>query len=113
MLSRLIQAEFNRLKAELGWRAKNLAFGLLMVIVAVVTLQFLLFALLYAAVSALALVMPAWAAGLVVAGALLLVILGLVAAAVKGFKNAGEELDLADSWQEDIDAIQGMGPYDR
>lgn len=113
MVSRLVQAEFNRLKTELGWRAQNLGVGILFVLVALLVGQFLIGTLLLAAVFALSLVMPTWAAALVVSGVLLLIILVLAAFAVRSFKNAGEQLDIADSWQEDVDAIKGVGPYDR
>lgn len=113
VFSRLISAEVNRLKAELGFRARNFGWALLFVAIAGFISTFLVGALIATGIIALAQVMPLWLAALSVSGVLLVAVIALMIAAVRRFQRAGEDLDLTESFQRDVDAVKGMGPYDR
>ena len=80
---------------------------------ALVVLPFLIFTLLAAAIFALALVMPAWAAALVVSGVLLLIIAVLVWIGIVNFQRGAEPLESVESLKADLDALKGTGDYDR
>ncbi|MGV1034066.1 MAG: phage holin family protein [Microbacteriaceae bacterium] len=112
VISRLISAEIERIKVELGYKAKNVGFGILLIVIALFVTLFFLGALVASGILALALVMPGWAAALTMAGILLLVIGGLSFWAVRRFQRAGEDVGLTDEWRRDVDAVKGMGPYD-
>lgn len=112
VISRLISAEIERIKVELGYKAKNVGFGILLIVVALFVTLFFLGALIASGILALAMVMPGWAAALTMAGILLLVIGGLGFWAMRRFQLAGEDVGLTDEWRRDVDAVKGMGPYD-
>lgn len=105
----LIRAEWEQIKREMTRKLKNLGSGALLLFIALSLLSFLFFTLLVAAIFGLATVMPAWAAALVVAGALLLTILILIFAAVSKFKKGNPPLptESFDSIVEDAHAIKG------
>ncbi|WP_350348164.1 phage holin family protein [Agromyces sp. G08B096] len=112
-VSTLVRAEIDQVKAELSYKAKHFGIGSGLFVVALVVLPFLIFTLLAAAIFALALVMPAWAAALVVSGALALIIAVLVWIGIVNFKRGSEPLESIDSLRKDIDAVKGTGDYDR
>lgn len=113
VISRLITAEIDRIKVELGFKAKNIGFALLLVVLALFVALFLIGTLIAAGILGLAVVMPGWAAALVMSGVLLLVIGGLGLWAAKRFQRAGEDVGLTDEFRRDVDAVKGMGPYDQ
>lgn len=113
VISRLITAEIDRIKVELGFKAKNIGFALLLVVLALFVALFLIGTLIAAGILGLAVVMPGWAAALVMSGVLLLVIGGLGLWATKRFQRAGEDVGLTDELRRDVDAVKGMGPYDQ
>lgn len=113
VISRLITAEIDRIKVELGFKAKNIGFALLLVVLALFVALFLIGTLIAAGILGLAVVMPGWAAALVMSGVLLLVIGGLGLWAAKRFQRAGEDVGLTDELRRDVDAVKGMGPYDQ
>ena len=110
VISQLISSEIERIKVELGYKAKNYGVGIALVLAAVFVAVFLLGTLIATGIIALALVMPAWAAALTVSGILLLIILVLLLFAVLRFRRAGERLDLVEEVHRDIDLIKGAGP---
>ena len=112
VISRLISAEIERIKVELGYKAKNIGLGVGLVAIAGFIGLFLLGTLTAAAILGLAVVMPAWAAALVVSGVLLIAMAVLIWIAVVRFKRAGEDVGLTDELRRDVDAVKGMGPYD-
>jgi hypothetical protein len=69
--------------------------------------------LILAAIFALSLVMPAWAAALTVSGVLVLIIVVLLWIAYINFKRGSEPLESIDSLRADLDALKGTGEYDR
>ena len=112
VISRLISAEIERIKVELGYKAKNIGVGVGLVLAAAFVGLFLLGTLIAAAILGLAVVMPGWAAALVVSGVLLIIVATLVWIAIVRFQRAGEDVGLTDEWRRDVDAVKGMGPYD-
>ncbi|WP_336604077.1 phage holin family protein [Agromyces seonyuensis] len=113
LVSDLISAEIEKLKAELSYKAKHLGIGAGLVVVAAFVGIFLLGTLIATGILALALVMPAWAAALTVSGILLLIIAILVGIAILNFKRGTEPLDTIESVRRDADAFKGVGDYDR
>lgn len=112
VISRLISAEIERIKVELGYKAKNIGLGVGLVAIAGFVGLFLLGTLVAAAILGLAVVMPGWAAALVVSGVLLIIMAVLIWIAVVRFQRAGEDVGLTDELRRDVDAVKGMGPYD-
>lgn len=105
----LVRAEFEQFKREMSRKLKNLGTGTLLILIALILVSYLTFTLLVAAIFGLAVVMPVWAAALVVSGAVLLVIIVLVAIAVAKFKKASPPLptETFDSVVKDAHAIRG------
>ena len=112
-VSTLVRAEIDQIKAEISYKLKHFGIGSGLVAGAAVVGIFLLFTLIVAAIFALALVMPAWAAALTVSGALILIIVILLWIAYINFKRGAEPLESIDSLKADLDALKGTGEYDR
>jgi O-antigen ligase len=110
-VSTLVRAEIDQIKAELTYKAKHFGIGAGLVVGAAFVGIFLLGTLIATGILALSLVMPAWAAALVVSGVLLLIILILVGVAVLNFKRGSEPLESIESVRQDLDAITGRGAY--
>jgi hypothetical protein len=111
----VVRAELNRLKAELAAKAKHAAVGIGLFVGAAVFGFFGLCVLIAAAVLGLAVVLPGWLAALIVAVALLVVAGILALVGIRSFKKVGSlapQKTIA-SVKDDIDAIKGMGEYDR
>ncbi|MCI2956953.1 phage holin family protein [Agromyces atrinae] len=109
----LVAAELNRLKAEIAFKAKNFGLGGAFVLAAAFIAVFLLGTLIATGILALALVMPAWAAALSVSGVLLLIIVIFALLALRAFKRGSEPVETAESLKQDLNAIKGVGEYDR
>lgn len=109
ILMELLRAEFEQFKREMARKLKNLGVGALLMIIALVLVTFLTFTLLLAAIYALALVVPTWAAALIVSGVLLVIIVVLVGAAVALFKKGSPPLptETFDSVVADAHAFAG------
>lgn len=110
LVTDLVTAEIEHLKAELFSKLKILGVGAGLLAGAVVVVLFMVGVLLTAAVLALSLVMPGWAAALVVA-LVLLIIAGLLGLA--GYSNIKRAMPLTPvdsikSVQEDIDVVRGI-----
>lgn len=112
-VSNLVRAEIDQIKAELTYKAKHFGIGAGLAAGAAVVAVFLLFTLITAAIFALALVMPAWAAALTVSGILILIIVVLLWIAYVNFKRGSEPLESVESIKADLDALKGTGDYDR
>jgi hypothetical protein len=112
-VSDLVRAEIDQVKAELSYKAKHFGIGAGLAAGAAVVGVFLLFTLIVAAIFALALVMPGWAAALTVSGVLILIIVILLAIAYGNFKRGSEPLESIESLRKDLDVVKGTGPYDR
>lgn len=111
----LVQAEIDRLKSELASKIKHAGIGIGLFAVAVVVLFFALCTLIVAAILGLAVVLPGWAAALIVFGALVIVAGVLVALGIASFKkiNGVAPQETISSVTSDINAVRGMGNYDR
>ena len=112
-VSDLIRAEIDQIKAEISYKLKHFGIGSGFFVAVLVLLPFLFFCLIAAAIFALALVMPAWAAALVVAGVILVVMAILVGIGMLNFKRGSEPLESIESLKADLDALKGTGDYDR
>lgn len=110
-ISTLVRAEIDQVKAELTYKAKHFGIGAGLVVVAAFVGIFLLGTLIATGILALSLVMPGWAAALIVSGVLLLIILILLGVAVLNFKRGSEPLESIESVRRDLDAITGRGAY--
>jgi hypothetical protein len=110
-VSTLVRAEIDQVKAEMTYKAKHFGIGAGLVVGAAFVGIFLLGTLIATGILALSLVMPGWAAALVVSGVLLLIILILLGIAVLNFKRGSEPLESIESVRQDIDAITGRGAY--
>ncbi len=111
ILGDLVRAEIESLQAELAAKAKAAGVGVGLFAAAAFVLVFALGVFIAAAVAALALVMPLWAAALVVGGALVLlaaILVAVGAASLKRSMPAAPEKTIA-SVQEDIRTIKGIG----
>ena len=112
-LLELARAEIEQFKREMGRKLRNLGAGALMFAIAATLGLFLLGTLIAAGILALAMVMPGWAAALVVAGALLLIMIILIAVGAAKFRNnAPIPTETIDSLVEDAHALKGEGRFD-
>ena len=112
-ISDLVRAEITQIKAEIGYKVKHFGIGAGLVAAAAFVGVFLLGTLIATGILALALVMPGWAAALVVSGVLLLIIAILLGIAYVNFKRGSEPLESIESLRRDLDVVKGTGDYDR
>lgn len=112
-ISDLVRAEISQIKAEISYKVKHFSIGAGLVAAAAFVGVFLLGTLIATGILALALVMPAWAAALVVSGVLLLIIAILIGIAYLNFKRGSEPLESIESLRRDLDMVRGTGDYDR
>ncbi len=110
----LLRAEFERFKREMSRKAKNIGMGSLLFMAAGGTGLFVLGALVLAAVYALSMVVPTWAAALIVSGGLLVVTIILVLAGLDQFKKSQGMMptETMDGIVEDAHAVKGEGRFD-
>jgi len=115
LVRELIAREIELVKAEVIGKLKSLGIGIGFLAGAVIVLLGMLGVLLTAAVLALALVLPGWAAALLVAGVLLIVavILGLIG--YRKLVRTGPPIPTVsiDSLQRDLNAIKGIGKREK
>ncbi|MFE4468430.1 phage holin family protein [Leifsonia sp. NPDC056824] len=114
LLIQLVKAELANLKAEYAEKAKYAGIGIGLFVVAAAFLFFALGVLVAAAILGLALVLPGWAAALIVFGGLVViaVILALIGVgSLKRVDGAAPKETIA-SVKSDIDAVKGLGKYD-
>lgn len=111
LVSELVTAEIEQLKAELTAKFKALGVGAGLIAGAAVVLLFMVGVLLTAAVLALSLVMPGWAAALLVAGVLLIVAAILAWVGYVRLKRGMPPypVETIESIRTDIDAVRGIG----
>lgn len=111
LIVQLFRDELESLKLELAKKVKGIAIGAILFAVAAVLAFLAVIILLFAAVFALALVLPTWAAALIVAGALLLIVLVLVLVGMAQLKR-GDPGKTAASLKRDVNTIKGIGKRD-
>jgi hypothetical protein len=111
MVTDLVQREIELVKTEVTNKLKDLGKGSGLLVGAVIVVLFMIGVLLTSAVLALSLVMPGWAAALVVAGVLLIiaVILGLIGYRVLKKGMPYYPTESLESIKKDLRAIQGIG----
>jgi hypothetical protein len=111
----LLRAELAQLGQEMSAKAKDAGIGIGLFVGAAVFIFFAVGVLLAAAVLGLATVLPAWLSALIV-GVALLVIAGILALVGVNLLKKATPLTPTEtmaSVREDLDAIKGMGRYDR
>lgn len=104
-LSDLVRAEIRLLQTELASKLRAAGVGLGLVTLGVTLISAFLLMLVVAGILALSLVMPAWAAALVVAGSALLVGLIFVAAGIASIKNGFTPFESVDQIAADLKNI--------
>jgi uncharacterized membrane protein YqjE len=111
MVTDLVQREIELVKTEVTEKLRALGKGSGLLAGAAVVVLFMIGVLLTSAVLALSLVMPGWAAALVVAAFLLIVaaVLGLIGYRILKKSMPFYPVDSLDSLQKDLRAIQGIG----
>lgn len=111
LVSDLVRREIDLVKVEMLTKLKALGVGGGLLLGAVIVLGFMFGVLLTAAVLALSLVLPGWAAALIVAGALLLIaaVLALIGYRVLKRGIPPVPTESIDSLQRDLRAIKGIG----
>lgn len=107
----LVQREIELVKAELTAKLKALGVGAGLIAGAVAVLAAMIGVLLTAVILALSLIMPGWAAALIVAGVLLItaVILGLIGFRVLKRGVPPVPTESIESLRRDLRAIKGIG----
>lgn len=110
LMSELIAAEIEQLKAEITGKLKAAGVGAGLVVVAGAFAFFAILAMLAAAVLALALVLPAWAAALIVGGALLLIAGVAAAIGIAQLKRGvpPTPTDTIESVKKDVRTVRGL-----
>lgn len=111
LVTDLVQREIELVKAEITDKLKALGAGSGLLLGAVITVLFMVGVLLTCAVLALSLVMPGWAAALVVAGGLLLIaiVLALIGYRILKAGMPYYPVESLDSLDKDLRAIKGIG----
>lgn len=114
LLIELLKAELAHLRAEFAEKAKYAGIGMGLFVVAAAFLFFALGVLVASAILGLAVVLPGWAAALIVFGALLIIVAVLVLIGVLSLKrmNGVAPTETIASVKSDIDALKGLGKYD-
>ncbi|SEB50192.1 Putative Holin-X, holin superfamily III [Paramicrobacterium humi] len=113
LFTNLIKAEIEQLKTKAVHMGKYAGIGAGLFVGALIFLYFAIGVLVAVGILALALVMPAWLAALIVFVVFLLIAVVLALVGVAFFKKMGQDPDPVESIKQDIDAVKGMGTYDR
>ncbi|MDR6972452.1 phage holin family protein [Leifsonia shinshuensis] len=110
----LLKAELAHLKAEFAEKAKYAGVGIGLLIGAALLAFYALGALIAAAILGIAVALPAWAAALIVFGALIVIAVVLALIGIRSFKKMDglAPSQTIDSIKEDADALKGLGKYD-
>jgi uncharacterized membrane protein YqjE len=111
LVRELVEREIELVKTELIAKLKQLGIGAALLVGAVVVILAMLGVLLTAIILALSLVMPGWAAALIVAGVLVLIAALLAFLGYRRIVKTGVPIPTVsvDSLQRDLRAIKGIG----
>ena len=115
LISDLIRAELDRLKSEMGAKAKRFGIGAALLAVAAVFAYFAIQVLVVAAILGIAVALPGWLAALIVA-AVLLIITGIVAAigvAQVRRSTPPTPSETIESVKDDVRTLRGTGSGSR
>jgi hypothetical protein len=109
LISQLVRAELELLKAELLQKLKATGVGIGLFIVSLNLLLLALLLFIFAGVFALALVLPVWASALIVGGVVLVVAIVVAAVAAKTMSGSSvpTPTETVESIREDIRTIRG------
>ena len=109
LIAQLIRAEIELLKAELISKLKSVGIGLGLFVISLSLILLAVLLLIFAGVFALSLVLPLWAATLVVAGVVILaaIVVAGVGAAVMSKTKSPLPNETVESIREDIRVIRG------
>ncbi|WP_168914697.1 phage holin family protein [Microcella flavibacter] len=110
LIGDLVRAEIQAAKDEIAGKLKAAGIGVGLLVGAGLFALFALMVLLAAAVLGLATVLPAWAAALIVGGALLLIAVIIALIGVSALKRGVPPMptDTMDSVKEDVRAVRGL-----
>jgi hypothetical protein len=114
LIVELLKAELNHLKAEFAEKAKYAGVGIGLLAGAAFFLFFAFATLVAAAILGISVALPAWAAALIVFGALVVIAVILALVGIRSFKKMDgvAPSQTIDSIKEDADALKGLGKYD-
>ena len=109
LIAQLIRAEIELLKAELISKLKSVGIGLGLFVISLSLILLAVLLLIFAGVFALSLVLPLWAATLVVAGVVILaaIVIAGIGAAVMSRTKSPLPNETVESIREDIRVIRG------
>jgi len=109
LFGELIRAEIDQLRMELVQRLKGTGIGLGLIVVALNLIITALLLVMFAGVFALSLVLPLWAAALIVAGGLLILAVILIALGSVAIKKGGAPVPrrTIQSVRDDVATIRG------
>jgi Putative Actinobacterial Holin-X, holin superfamily III len=114
LLSQLVRDEIEQLKAELTTKLKSAALGIGLLAAAATVGVLALITLVFAAILGLAVVLPTWAAALVVSGVLLIIVLILALVGRAQLKRGTPPMptNTISSIRKDVNTIKGIGKRD-
>ena len=109
LVSQLIRAELELLRAELVAKLKATGIGLGLFVISISLLLLALLLFIFAGVFAIALVLPVWAAALIVGGVTLVaaIVFGAVGAKTMASSSAPTPSETIESIREDLRVIRG------
>ena len=109
LISQLVRAELELLKAELLQKLKATGIGIGLFIVSLNLLLLAVLLFIFAGVFALALVLPVWASALIIGGVVLIVAIVVAAVAAKTMSGSSvpTPTETVESIREDIRTIRG------
>lgn len=111
LITRLVREELEQLKQEMIGKLKHAGIGIGLFAGAAGFLFFALGVFVTAAILGLATVLPGWASALIVGGALLLIVVVLVALGAANIRKGvpPAPTQTIESVKKDVDAIKGIG----
>jgi len=109
LVSDLIRAEIDALKAELKERAIRAGIGIGLLLAAALFLLLAVMVGVFAAIAGIATALPLWASALIVFGGLLIIAIVLLLAGVAALKSSGSGTDRLGSIGEDLRTLRRTG----
>ncbi|GAB2528008.1 phage holin family protein [Paramicrobacterium agarici] len=113
LITDLIKAEIEQAKTKAIHMGKYAGIGAGFFVGALIFIYFAIGVLVAVGILALALVLPAWLAALIVFVVFVLIAVVLALVGLSFFKKIGQDPNPVESVKQDVDALKGMGSYDR